>query len=242
MCRAAALGLLLSADTASFVMHNYPLLFLERVLWTQLVLARTARRRCATTSVSSSPIAQARPEQALSAIVDNPITLYCLNMFLTKNLSINNLVFVLEDLAIEMRHKINLTVKQFVRITYVQKGTYVLQDSVFAEALVETWNFIERNIYKQFLTPNWNSSNQMRSSTPVLDDRSMCEVFLVWIAFTALLLALNLRVRCKLRTRLCLRHQLRIQRQEHWQDSTKSGHWSNRSIVASEWIRLKGAK
>ena len=46
---------------------------------------------------------------SLRAIVDDPITLYCLRMFMTKNMSINNLVFVFEanDWAVEMRRKFN---------------------------------------------------------------------------------------------------------------------------------------
>merc|ERR1719400_2425285 len=82
--------------------------------------------------------------RSLRAIVDNPITLYCLRMFMAKNLTINNLLFVLEadEWAVETRRKfnslchkycnerspaqINLTAKQFARITRVQKGDTAL--------------------------------------------------------------------------------------------------------------------
>jgi len=111
--------------------------------------------------------------RSLTAIVDNPITLYSLRMFMTNNLTINNLFFVLEaqDWAANTRRKfntlchkycndrspaqINLTAKQFGRIFAVQKGEAPLQDTVFAEALAETWNLMERNIFKQFLSSDY---------------------------------------------------------------------------------------
>lgn len=111
--------------------------------------------------------------RSLKAIVDNPITLYCLRMFMTKNLTINNLLFVLEaeDWAAETRRKfnslchkycdnispaqINLTAKQFACIKRVTKGDAVLTDKVFAEALSETWSLMERNIFKQFLASDY---------------------------------------------------------------------------------------
>jgi len=111
--------------------------------------------------------------RSLKAIVDNPITLYCLRMFMAKNLTINNLLFVLEaeEWAVETRRKfnslchkycnerspaqINLTAKQFARITRVQKGDGALSTKVFAEALSETWDLMERNIFKQFLDSDY---------------------------------------------------------------------------------------
>merc|ERR1712013_155597 len=111
--------------------------------------------------------------RSLKAIVDNPITLYCLRMFMTKNLTINNLLFVLEaeEWAIETRRKfnslsnkycnerspaqINLTAKQFSRITCVQKGKGALTDTVFVGALTETWDLMERNVFEQFLDSDY---------------------------------------------------------------------------------------
>jgi len=106
---------------------------------------------------------------SLRQIVDNPITLYCLRMFMTSNLSINNLLFVLEaeEWAMESRNKfktlfakyvddksaaqINLTATQFGKLNAVETGKEALSEDVFEDAVFETWELMERNIFHQFL-------------------------------------------------------------------------------------------
>merc|ERR1712013_942174 len=113
---------------------------------------------------------EALPELvSLRQIIDNPITLYCLRMFMTSNLSINNLLFVLEaeEWATEARSKfktlyrkycddksaaqINLTATQFGKLNRIEQGKEALSEDVFEEAVFETWELMERNIYHQFL-------------------------------------------------------------------------------------------
>jgi len=114
------------------------------------------------------------PELAsLRQIVDNPITLYCLRMFMTSNLSINNLLFVLEaeEWMADARKafediyakfcddksaaQINLTATQFGALEAVDCGKEALSENVFADAVFETWELMERNIYQQFLDSDY---------------------------------------------------------------------------------------
>merc|ERR1712154_505427 len=82
--------------------------------------------------------------KSLQAIVDNPITLYCLRMFMTSNLTINNLLFILEAEEWQNRTKgkfeaiyhkycddrspaqINLNANMFEAISKVERGEEVL--------------------------------------------------------------------------------------------------------------------
>jgi len=107
--------------------------------------------------------------KTLRAIVDNPTTLYCLRMFMTSNLSINNLLFVLEadewkkgrkskfDALYEKYcdeeslQQINLDAQMFAGIRNVYEGLTPLSEDVFEKAIVETWELMEKNIYLQFL-------------------------------------------------------------------------------------------
>ena len=112
----------------------------------------------------------ALPELAtLRSIVDNPTTLYCLRMFMTSNLSINNLLFVLEAEEWKKGRKakfdalyekycderspmqINLDAQMFAKIANVQNATTPLSEAVFEDAMAETWELMEKNIYQQFL-------------------------------------------------------------------------------------------
>ena len=110
--------------------------------------------------------------QSLRSIVDNPITLYCLRMFMTSNLSINNLLFVLEaeEWKTGRRQKfdalcdkycdedsmmqINLNAQMFGEIEKVQYNGESLKENVFEAAIAETWELMEKNIYRQFLESN----------------------------------------------------------------------------------------
>ena len=111
--------------------------------------------------------------KSLEAIVENPITLYCLRMFMTSNLTINNLMFILEarDWKQQTKRKfnslyhkycderspaqINLNATMFARIAEAQKCEKPLQDNVFQEAIDETWDLMERNVYKQFIKSDY---------------------------------------------------------------------------------------
>merc|ERR1719384_924464 len=111
--------------------------------------------------------------KSLQAIVDNPITLYCLRMFMTSNLTINNLLFILEAEEWQNRTKgkfeaiyhkycddrspaqINLNANMFEAISKVERGEEVLTEEVFEEAMAETWNIMELNVYKQFLKSDY---------------------------------------------------------------------------------------
>jgi len=106
---------------------------------------------------------------SLRQIVDNPITLYCLRMFMTSSLTINNLLFVLEaeEWAAEARKtfgviygkfcddasaaQINLTATQFGKLGAIEQGKEALSEDAFEDAVFETWELMERNIYHQFL-------------------------------------------------------------------------------------------
>lgn len=137
---------------------------------------------------------------SLQSIVDNPITLYCLRMFMTSNLTINNLLFILEVREWEsgMRRKfngiynkycddrspaqINLNATMFETIAKVQRGETVLDENVFTEGVNETWALMETNIYNQFLRSDYckfyihmkNNDpvtlNQLQLSVPETDD------------------------------------------------------------------------
>eukprot|EP01083_Nonionella_stella_P065900 173070_1 len=107
--------------------------------------------------------------------VVNPITLYCLRMFMASNLTINNLLFILEaeEWKITTRRKfkslynkycderspaqINLNADMFQRISDVAIADHEapLQETVFDEAITETWALMELNIYKQFLRSDY---------------------------------------------------------------------------------------
>ena len=106
--------------------------------------------------------------KSLQQIVDNPITLYCLRMFMTSNLTINNLLFILEaeEWKTETRAKfnriyhkycddrspaqVNLNANMFEEMAQVEKGGDI-QDVVFDDAIAETWDIMELNVYNQFL-------------------------------------------------------------------------------------------
>ena len=111
--------------------------------------------------------------KTLRLIVDNPITLYCLRMFMSHNLTINNLLFILEaeEWAKESRRQfqslynkycsekspaqINLNGDMFGRIGKVHDKADVLYEGVFDEAIGETWELMERNLFKQFLDSDY---------------------------------------------------------------------------------------
>lgn len=123
---------------------------------------------------------------SLTSIVDNPITLYCLRMFMTSNLTINNLMFVLEAKEWKdtmqrkfnsLYHKycderspaqINLNATMFAAMAKAQNGEIPLQDNVFQQAIEETWDLMERNIYRQFLESDYCKFYvHMKSKDPV---------------------------------------------------------------------------
>eukprot|EP01084_Bolivina_argentea_P088836 160391_1 len=107
--------------------------------------------------------------KSLQSIVDNPITLYCLRMFMTSNLTINNLLFILEAQEWKQQQKkkfhglynrycddrspaqINLNADMFEKIAKVANSEVPLNDNVFEEAINETWSLMEVNVFKQFL-------------------------------------------------------------------------------------------
>ena len=94
-------------------------------------------------------------------------------MFMTSNLTINNLMFILEarEWKQAMKRKfnslyhkycderspaqINLNATMFAAMAQVQKGEVSLQENVFQEAMDETWDLMERNVYKQFIKSDY---------------------------------------------------------------------------------------
>jgi len=127
-------------------------------------------KSAAIASIEEEEELEAMPElKSLRQIVDNPITLYCLRMFMTSNLTINNLLFVLETeewmnssrskfSALHAKYcddqsaaQINLTADQFARLNRVNAGKEALSEDVFEDAVYETWELMERNIYHQFI-------------------------------------------------------------------------------------------
>jgi len=138
--------------------------------------------------------------KSLQQIVDNPITLYCLRMFMTSNLTINNLLFILEaeEWKSETRerfnriyHKycderspaqINLSADMFEEMAKVEKGG-TIQDFVFDDAIAETWEIMELNVFNQFLKSDHCkfyvhmkrndplTLNQLQLSQPEMADR-----------------------------------------------------------------------
>jgi len=143
--------------------------------------------------------------KSLQSIVDNPITLYCLRMFMTSNLTINNLLFILEadQWQNEMKRKfnhlyhkycdarspaqINLNAHMFEAMAKVNKCEDVLKENVFEEAITETWNIMELNVYKQFLKSDYCkfyvhmkqndpvTLNQLQLSVPEISDEQDIE-------------------------------------------------------------------
>merc|ERR1719411_2276809 len=89
-------------------------------------------------------------------------------MFMTSNLTINNLLFILEaeEWKTEMRSKfnriyhkycderspaqINLNANMFEVMSHVEQGG-ALHDFVFNDAIAETWEIMELNVFRQFL-------------------------------------------------------------------------------------------
>jgi hypothetical protein len=105
----------------------------------------------------------------LESIINNPMALYCLRMFMTSNLTINNLLFILETdkFQKQMRKEfsllynkfcdnaspsqINVNAKMFKYFRSVENAENPITDIVFNEASEETWQLMQSNIFKQFL-------------------------------------------------------------------------------------------
>lgn len=112
---------------------------------------------------------------SLKSIIDHPLTVYCLRMFMTANLTVNNLMFVVETEAWQNKTRrgfnklynkfcderspaqINVSSKVMAKIKAVENQSEVLSEDIFEEASEVTWQLMERNIYNQFLESDYCS-------------------------------------------------------------------------------------
>ena len=130
---------------------------------------------------------------SLDAIIENPITLYCLRMFMTSNLTVNNLLYCIEVNQFKQNIRsnfnsiyrkyiddsspaqINVSAKLFKEIKkYKEKNkhdnTYIypILSNCFDDSRDETWKLMETNIYKQFIKSDYcRFYVHMRKNDPV---------------------------------------------------------------------------